>query len=499
MKKINILFIGCGRTCKAIIESIKNLPFIGQIYREGRNVFSVNSQNKFENIIKNIDVVVITLAGQKPEERRRNFLKFNTNKDVRYAELEQNIKEIDSILPSLKLFPKNISIIIITNPVDILVNYLRISLKRNNIIGFGLSSDCDRYKNNLTAYKDFLCVGVHGDSFPVLNKDKRFYDSIFKKVDIELLNEVRKNDIQFNFVGDKFKEFLVKFTSNNIEVIHCCYYVKKINSVENFSVSIPFYVQKMKILEPVELKLNREEKALFEEKVEFIKKEIYKLKESYIFKVKNWYDRAYYFGKERRKKGFGWPLEVEKTEKDFIEFVVKNGKTNLALDVGCGDGRHTEYLSDLFRHVVGVDVSEEAIKLTADKINNKNNITLINGNILDFNCSDNFDLIIDSSVMTHLQPDDLNKYADKVYNLTAKNGFLILVVFSKDNQFVLKNEFKKHEGQYFLFFDRRDIQKIFNKFSIIKVVNSMLELEKESKVFKGKMNYKMTHYLLQRN
>src|ERR1043166_5340897 len=48
--------------------------------------------------------------------------------------------------------------------------------------------------------------------------------------------------------------------------------------------------------------------------------------------------------------------------KGLMQRLKKDGKVNLALDVGCGTGRHTFYLSDVFHRVEGFDISPKMIK-----------------------------------------------------------------------------------------------------------------------------------------
>ena len=59
-----------------------------------------------------------------------------------------------------KNISKNTKIIIVTNPVDEITNYLRITLKNNNIFGFGMDLDARRYSKVLGL--PTLCIGTHG-------------------------------------------------------------------------------------------------------------------------------------------------------------------------------------------------------------------------------------------------------------------------------------------------------------------------------------------------
>ena len=57
---------------------------------------------------------------------------------------------------------------------------------------------------------------------------------------------------------------------------------------------------------------------------------------------------------------YAWPEVVE-----FVETHAKGPDT--ALDIGCGNGRHSELLADHVNHVVGVDASRELLALARDR------------------------------------------------------------------------------------------------------------------------------------
>ena len=73
-------------------------------------------------------------------------------------------------------------------------------------------------------------------------------------------------------------------------------------------------------------------------------------------------------GYDRGKKGKGWQCYnsygdtkdngLDKFRSDVIETsIIKLKNKRKALDVGCGNGRHSSMLSEVFDSVIGIDVS----------------------------------------------------------------------------------------------------------------------------------------------
>jgi ubiquinone/menaquinone biosynthesis C-methylase UbiE len=61
---------------------------------------------------------------------------------------------------------------------------------------------------------------------------------------------------------------------------------------------------------------------------------------------------------------------------DFIFDIVKPVETDIALDVGCGSGKQLVPMSDIVRHVVGIDVSPEFISDIVSLVSGKTNVSL---------------------------------------------------------------------------------------------------------------------------
>jgi len=91
----------------------------------------------------------------------------------------------------------------------------------------------------------------------------------------------------------------------------------------------------------------------------------------------SFYKNAFSKNKKRRILGYGWQFNPSKTTKEIIiaNKLTTEAKGKRVLDLGCGDGRHVKLFREMGFEVVGVDFSDEAIRLCKKKF--KNDIRLI--------------------------------------------------------------------------------------------------------------------------
>lgn len=282
---MNILLIGCGRTGGAISENLLDLKGVKNLFLYSRTSKSSKSlsydlSNKKVHMVdeikklRDIDYIIITLSGMSASAREESFYKRKTTYEVRQDELKFNIGAIAHLIEDLKSFSAKTSIIVVTNPVDEITNYLRIMLNRENIFGFGLELDAKRYEKVLG--KRVLCIGIHGKAIPLINLiDEKEYDLLAKKTDNSLLEYIKEHGIPHKMAGLNFKEFFEKLTGNKKEMIHVSFYLKKeFLGAKDLSISLPCEVKEGKILNIVKFQVNDIEKAKFLESARELKKSI---------------------------------------------------------------------------------------------------------------------------------------------------------------------------------------------------------------------------------
>ncbi len=121
---------------------------------------------------------------------------------------------------------------------------------------------------------------------------------------------------------------------------------------------------------------------------------------------------------------------------DDIQFYIDYAKKQNGeiLELGCGTGRVLIMLAKLGFKVTGLDLSNEMLDVFKDKIKTldcKNNITLINENMADFNLNKKFSLIISPFRAFQALTDDfdISNALSLIYNHLTDDGLFIINVF----------------------------------------------------------------------
>ena len=155
------------------------------------------------------------------------------------------------------------------------------------------------------------------------------------------------------------------------------------------------------------------------------------------------------------------------------------------LDLGCGAGRHCVYLAKNGFDVIGVDVSESALRMANEWVRKERltNVSFIQATMTNLPFSDSrFDAVISVSVIHHAIKKDIVKTMDEVYRALKKNGvFLTNLVSVKDprcgtGQKVENNTFRileafeeKRFEELHHFFTRREVSKLLAPFAKARV------------------------------
>lgn len=95
------------------------------------------------------------------------------------------------------------------------------------------------------------------------------------------------------------------------------------------------------------------------------------------------------------------------------------------LEIGCGTGRTTEFLSPMFSHVYALDCAKEMIKKASDRVK-ANNIAWItnDGESLPLP-SDTIDVVYSFVTFQHMKSQTIHKYFSEVRRVLKKTGFFI--------------------------------------------------------------------------
>lgn len=108
------------------------------------------------------------------------------------------------------------------------------------------------------------------------------------------------------------------------------------------------------------------------------------------------------------------------------------------LDFGCGDGLSCELLKKMFpqSQIVGVDVSEESIKIAKEK-NCGCEFFVYDGQELPFK-TEEFDLVFSSCVFHHIAQKKQSGLLQALYNVSAKNAKIFIFEHNPINPFTRK-------------------------------------------------------------
>jgi len=153
------LIVGAGGTGQSVARGIAKIKEISKVYVMNRTLkSSIRAVKEIggkkveafkEGQFLNFDYVIVTLCAVPFKERKKNIKKSKNTYEIRQRELEINLLAIKKLIPFFKKLPLKTKIILMTNPVDGIENYLKKKLPRKKIFGFGLQLDIGRYSKYL--------------------------------------------------------------------------------------------------------------------------------------------------------------------------------------------------------------------------------------------------------------------------------------------------------------------------------------------------------------
>ena len=144
------------------------------------------------------------------------------------------------------------------------------------------------------------------------------------------------------------------------------------------------------------------------------------------------------------------------------------------IELGCGAGANSQYLKKYCRNYIGIDFSEELIKI-ADSIYSGDEITFRSSDILSFDPVMKYDLVLLIGVLHHLT--DLEKNLDYIKTLGNENAFYIFLEPQAKNPLIqILRFFRKIIDQSY-----SKTQRFFHKNQLLALLNSAGYDVKESR------------------
>ena len=149
------------------------------------------------------------------------------------------------------------------------------------------------------------------------------------------------------------------------------------------------------------------------------------------------------------RKDYSSPAENLIRSMKLGNIVPKRG-ANKALDFGCGDGRHSEYLLKMGYRVLATDVSEEAVKATKLRLKpyDNNEITLMNENAK-IDCQGAiFDLIVSWETMHWLGSKELFLFYLDEFKRVSKKDCNMIITMPTETHYLKNDSIEIGESQY---------------------------------------------------
>lgn len=166
-------------------------------------------------------------------------------------------------------------------------------------------------------------------------------------------------------------------------------------------------------------------------------------------------------------------VDYKVRSKYISDFFCEYGKTNCTvLDLACGTGSISKYLSDMGYSVIGLDLSEDMLTVASSK--NIKNAQFIKADMTDFTLADKVDCCVCSlDAINHLTKlSDVSKCFENVYNSLNDGGIFVFDVNTiyKHREVLCDNTFVFDEENFFLSWDNNyldnDIVDIFLDFFV---------------------------------
>ena len=139
---------------------------------------------------------------------------------------------------------------------------------------------------------------------------------------------------------------------------------------------------------------------------------------------KYWVDRSVGYKEEFNKHSFFLNSYFKLQEEILLNLLKKKIDFNSVLEVGCGFGRITKLIAEEFptvERITAIDISPDQIENAKRYVNN-DKVKFLCGKVQDLNIhSDNYDLVLASEVLMHINFADICPVIEQLVRISKKN------------------------------------------------------------------------------
>jgi SAM-dependent methyltransferase len=188
-----------------------------------------------------------------------------------------------------------------------------------------------------------------------------------------------------------------------------------------------------------------------------------KLAKEKLYKNQNVFYKAAYDSKETPWSTDGKPATplVRAVKK-----ISKNLKNRIALDLGCGEGRHTLFLESAGFKVIGLELQANALKRAKGR-GRKSLLYLRADLFLHPFKEGRFDLLVDYGVFHHIRRRDTDLYMRLITSLLRPGGYLLLSCFGRNFRHPGGKRYPRgfvfHNNHYDRFSSKTEIRDAFGR------------------------------------
>ena len=135
-------------------------------------------------------------------------------------------------------------------------------------------------------------------------------------------------------------------------------------------------------------------------------------------------------------------------ELGLIKEVLPDDEFSHILEVGCGYGRLSPWISEFGSDYVGIDIDSEALSIAS---NLYPNLSFQQGNVSEVTFDENcFDLVVSNTVLHHLPPDVFQDAVSNISRITTENGIFCMAAVTEGpgNDMTWVRDKKEYEDRF---------------------------------------------------